>query len=70
MAKDSRILIIAGFDPSGGAGIVADLETIHKLGGQAAAAVTAVTIQNSKMFREFMNLQPENIENQCINDFR
>ncbi len=53
MAKESVLLVIAGFDPSGGAGIVADLETIHKLGGKAAVAVTAITVQNSYKFGGF-----------------
>ena len=62
--QESRILIIAGFDPSGGAGIVADLETIHKLGARAAAAVTAVTIQNSKKFIEYSALQSAKLKQQ------
>lgn len=64
MPKESRLLIIGGFDPSGGAGIVADLETIHKLGGKAAAVITAVTIQNSKRFEGFSPLPAERINKQ------
>ncbi len=41
------ILSIAGSDPSGGAGIQADIKTISALGGYAAAAITAVTSQNT-----------------------
>lgn len=39
-------LTIAGFDPSGGAGILADVKTFHSLGVYGAAIVTALTAQN------------------------
>jgi hydroxymethylpyrimidine/phosphomethylpyrimidine kinase len=42
-----RILIIAGSDSSGGAGIQADIKTVTMLGGYAATAITAVTVQNT-----------------------
>ena len=42
-----RILIIAGSDSSGGAGIQADIKTVTCLGGYAATAITAVTVQNT-----------------------
>lgn len=42
-----RVLIIAGSDSSGGAGIQADIKTITKLGGYAASAITAITVQNT-----------------------
>lgn len=41
------ILSIAGSDCSGGAGIQADIKTISALGGYAASAITAITIQNT-----------------------
>ena len=41
------ILSIAGSDPSGGAGIQADIKTISALQGYAAAVVTAITVQNT-----------------------
>lgn len=43
----SRILIIAGSDSSGGAGIQADIKTVTMLGGYAMTAITAITAQNS-----------------------
>lgn len=43
-----RVLIIAGSDPSGGAGIQADIKTVTALGGYAATAITALTVQNTK----------------------
>jgi len=42
-----RILIIAGSDSGGGAGIQADIKTVTALGGYAATAVTAITVQNT-----------------------
>ena len=47
MKLRSKILIIAGSDSSGGAGIQADIKTATCLGIYAMTAVTAVTIQNS-----------------------
>lgn len=42
-----RVLVVAGSDSGGGAGIQADIKTITVLGGYAATAVTAVTVQNT-----------------------
>ena len=42
-----RILIVAGSDSGGGAGIQADIKTVTMLGGHAMTAVTAVTAQNT-----------------------
>jgi len=46
-AKPARILIIAGSDSSGGAGIQADIKTATALGCYAMTAVTAITAQNT-----------------------
>ena len=45
---NGRVLIIAGSDPSGGAGIQADIKTVTALGGYAATAITALTVQNTR----------------------
>ena len=47
MSKPARILIIAGSDSGGGAGIQADIKTVTMLGGHAMTAVTAITAQNT-----------------------
>ena len=42
-----RVLIIAGSDSGGGAGIQADIKTVTMLGGYAMTAITAITVQNT-----------------------
>ncbi|MDR3511261.1 MAG: bifunctional hydroxymethylpyrimidine kinase/phosphomethylpyrimidine kinase [Caulobacteraceae bacterium] len=42
-----RVLIIAGSDSGGGAGVQADIKTVTVLGGYAATAITAITVQNT-----------------------
>jgi hydroxymethylpyrimidine kinase/phosphomethylpyrimidine kinase/thiamine-phosphate diphosphorylase len=42
-----RVLVVAGSDSGGGAGIQADIKTITALGGYAATAITALTAQNT-----------------------
>ena len=42
-----RILIVAGSDSGGGAGIQADIKTVTMLGGHAMTAITAITAQNT-----------------------
>ena len=42
-----RVLIIAGSDSGGGAGIQGDIKTISALGGYAMTAITAITVQNT-----------------------
>ncbi|MCW5831901.1 MAG: bifunctional hydroxymethylpyrimidine kinase/phosphomethylpyrimidine kinase [Labilithrix sp.] len=47
MSLRGRVLVIAGSDSGGGAGIQADIKTVTTLGGYAATAVTAITVQNT-----------------------
>jgi hydroxymethylpyrimidine/phosphomethylpyrimidine kinase len=42
-----RVLIIAGSDSGGGAGLQADIKAVTMLGAYAATAVTAITVQNT-----------------------
>lgn len=59
MEQHPVILSIAGSDCSGGAGIQADIKTISALGGYAASAITAVTVQNTLGVRAVHALPPE-----------
>lgn len=57
--QPSVVLTIAGSDPSGGAGIQADIKTISALGGYAAAVITAITAQNTLGVQGVYPLPPE-----------
>ncbi len=66
MKPKSKILIIAGSDSSGGAGIQADIKTVTSLGSYAMTAVTAVTSQNSTGVKSIVPIDPKEISNQII----
>ena len=66
-----RILIVAGSDSSGGAGIQADIKTVTMLGGYAMTAVTALTAQNTQGVRDVAPSSPDLVRAQiaaCIED--
>jgi hydroxymethylpyrimidine/phosphomethylpyrimidine kinase len=60
----SKILIIAGSDSSGGAGIQADIKTVTALGSYAMTAITAVTIQNTTGVKLIVPIEPKKISDQ------
>jgi len=62
----SKILIIAGSDSSGGAGIQADIKTVTALGSYAMTAITAVTSQNTTGVKSIVPIAPKEISNQII----
>ena len=66
MKLKSKILIIAGSDSSGGAGIQADIKTVTALGGYAMTAVTAVTAQNTSGVGAIVSIKPEVIKKQIL----
>ena len=58
------ILSIAGSDPSGGAGIQADLKTFTSIGVYGAAAITCLTAQNSMGMSALLPVEPDFVEQQ------
>lgn len=66
-----RILIIAGSDSGGGAGIQADIKTVTMLGGHAMTAITAITAQNTLGVQAVMAVPAEMVIAQiasCVSD--
>ena len=59
------ILSIAGSDPSGGAGIQADLKTATALGVYGAAALTSLTVQNTRGVADVHPLPPGFVADEC-----
>ena len=66
MKPKSKILIIAGSDSSGGAGIQADIKTVTALGSYAMTAITAVTSQNTTGVKSIVPIDPKEIFNQIV----
>lgn len=54
-----KVLAVAGSDPSGGAGIQADIKTVTVLGCYAMTAVTAVTVQNTRGVSGVTDIPPD-----------
>ncbi|OFX09858.1 MAG: bifunctional hydroxymethylpyrimidine kinase/phosphomethylpyrimidine kinase [Alphaproteobacteria bacterium RIFOXYD12_FULL_60_8] len=66
-----RVLIVAGSDSGGGAGIQADVKTVTMLGGYAMTAITALTAQNTQGVFGVLNIPPEFVAQQitlCLDD--
>ena len=64
MKPKSKVLIIAGSDSSGGAGIQADIKTVTALGSYAMTAITAVTSQNTKGVKAIVPISTKNLQTQ------
>ena len=60
----ATVLIIAGSDPTGGAGLQADIKTMTVIGVYAAAVVTCITVQNSRGVKRVTPLEPELVSEQ------
>ena len=64
--KPARLLIIAGSDSSGGAGIQADIKTAAAFGVYAMTAITAITAQNTKAVTAVHAVPPEIVRRQIV----
>ncbi|MCJ7612269.1 MAG: hydroxymethylpyrimidine/phosphomethylpyrimidine kinase [Candidatus Aminicenantes bacterium] len=64
MAQPRTLLSIAGFDPSGGAGALVDLGVFRGLGFHGAAALTALTIQNTRRVERVYSLRARQVKEQ------
>lgn len=64
MKSIAKALSIAGTDPSGGAGIQADLKTFQELEVYGMSVITAVVSQNTLGVKTFVDMSPELIESQ------
>ena len=65
MSALGRVLIIAGSDCGGGAGVQADIKTVTALGGYAATAITAITVQNTLSVQSVHKIPPEVVQAQA-----
>jgi hydroxymethylpyrimidine/phosphomethylpyrimidine kinase len=59
-----RVLIVAGSDSGGGAGIQADIKSVTALGGYAATAITALTAQDTRDVHDILDIPPAFIARQ------
>jgi hydroxymethylpyrimidine kinase/phosphomethylpyrimidine kinase len=60
------VLIIAGFDPSGGAGLIADVRAVLAFGCRPAAAITSLTFQNSQSLAGAIHQSAESLRAQIL----
>ncbi|MCP4760552.1 MAG: bifunctional hydroxymethylpyrimidine kinase/phosphomethylpyrimidine kinase [archaeon] len=58
------VLTIAGFDPSSGAGLTADIRTFENIGIYGMSICTAITIQNAELVKEWIPIKTEDIKKQ------
>jgi len=57
LTSPPSILCFSGFDPTGGAGIQADIESIASMGGHAVPVITALTVQNTQNVARFQAVE-------------
>ena len=72
MSTPPVVWTIAGFDPSSGAGITADLKTISAFGCYGVACITALTVQNTLGVRRVEPVSPQTVHeilNALLEDF-
>ncbi|BBL69654.1 bifunctional hydroxymethylpyrimidine kinase/phosphomethylpyrimidine kinase [Methylogaea oryzae] len=59
------VLCLSGHDPSGGAGVQADIETLAALGCHAASVITCLTCQDTRDVRQIIPQQPDDLRRQA-----
>ncbi len=64
--QQAAVLTIAGFDPSGGAGIIADVKTLQAFGCRSLAAITSLTFQNSQGVFGAIHQSAESLRSQVL----
>lgn len=62
--KTPDVLICAGLDPSGGAGLIADVRVVGQLGARPAGVVTALTVQNTTGVVDYVTCDPDLVGHQ------
>lgn len=62
---DACVLVLAGLDPSGGAGILADAEAVRAAGARPLCLATALTVQTSRRARSFEPVRAALVEEQA-----
>ena len=66
MKPNSKVLIIAGSDSSGGAGVQADIKTVTALGSYAMTAITTVTVQNTTGVSSVIPISSKEVRKQIL----
>src|SRR5437588_12088180 len=64
--EQPAVLTIAGFDPSGGAGIIADVKTFQAFGCRPLAGITSLTFQNSQGVFGAIHQSAESLRSQVL----
>ena len=59
MAAPPNVLVLSGHDPSGGAGIQADLKTFSALGAYGCSVITALVAQNTRGVQSVYRIEPD-----------
>lgn len=65
MSDRPCVLVFSGADPSGGAGMAADIQAITAMGAHALPVLTAITVQDNNRVHAVMPLAPEVIQQQA-----
>lgn len=60
-----RVFLIGGYDPSGGAGIIADIKAVQKTGAHGYGLITALTEQNTRKMTGYISTNTELLEKQA-----